>query len=410
MSYGTVSYGEVPYGALNLTEASNDAFAAEGIQLSGEDTFQFLLRNLNGASSITLTESITTIDYWYYSQAESLLLSESNELSEAIAVLASMNLLDSVQHTAVAVSLFLDALSVNAKERIAFRALISDTLTASELLDYKQALGVVEALTLSGLVSSRLVAIAVVAQSIALGSASADTRVLTGESTAALTEAIIAKLIQLDLFADSLQLTDTYVNQLHLYVEMAEDLEAETATQLFQRLNTLINEGIAVALSIRLDGEVYAAMVANPATLGVSRYDNFPFNSMAYAYGKYYAVSDDGVYELAGDNDDGTAIAARIKTGLSNFGERRMKRINDVFLGVLKSGDLVLKVTADEAGARTEAWYRVDNDYGDASNHRVKVGKGLKGIYWGLELVNVEGADFDLDNVQLYPLVLSRKV
>ena len=86
-----------------------------------------------------------------------------------------------------------------------------------------------------------------------------------------------------------------------------------------------------------------------------------------------------------------------------------MKRINDVFIGVLTSGQLVLKVTADQDGERTEWWYRT-TDHGDAANHRVKAGKGLRGVYHGFELVNVDGADFDLDNLQLYPLTLSRRV
>jgi len=186
-------------------------------------------------------------------------------------------------------------------------------------------------------------------------------------------------------------------------------MEVDTASELFQHLIYEAEDSLDFAVVLRMGDEVYAAWVLNPATQGVSRYEDYPFNSMAGCGGVYYGVADDGVYLLDGDTDDGAAISASLKTGLFRFGRAQAKRMADVFIGVTAAGDMVLKVQSDENGVRTERWYEVI-DRGDASNHRVKLGRGAKSPYWGFELVNVNGADFELDNIQLHPMTLTRKV
>jgi hypothetical protein len=40
----------------------------------------------------------------------------------------------------------------------------------------------------------------------------------------------------------------------------------------------------------------------------------------------------------------------------------------------------------------------------------VKIGKGLRSRYWQFELVNIDGADFDLDTIEFHPVLLTRRV
>jgi hypothetical protein len=40
----------------------------------------------------------------------------------------------------------------------------------------------------------------------------------------------------------------------------------------------------------------------------------------------------------------------------------------------------------------------------------VEVGQGLRSRYWQFELTNVDGGDFELDVLELYPLFLGRRV
>lgn len=158
--------------------------------------------------------------------------------------------------------------------------------------------------------------------------------------------------------------------------------------------------------SLGLDGNDYLVYAMNTQTNSVTEYDNFIFNSMS----ENLAVSSDGIYELSGNDDDGTAIDASIKTGLLDFGESHLKKVPYAYLGIDSDGEVLLKAVSVNRGVKEEHWYRVviSNDAFDTT--RVDLGKGVKSRYWQFELVNNNGADFELESMELLPLVLSRRI
>jgi hypothetical protein len=70
----------------------------------------------------------------------------------------------------------------------------------------------------------------------------------------------------------------------------------------------------------------------------------------------------------------------------------------------------VLKTVTTSAGVKKENWYALNAVQKDvASDNRFSIAKGVHSVYWQFELANYEGSDFELENLKLWRLVLSRR-
>ncbi len=160
-----------------------------------------------------------------------------------------------------------------------------------------------------------------------------------------------------------------------------------------------------------INGDVYTGWVFNTETMAPSEYRGYSFESMAGIGGRYYGVNSEGLYRLDGDDDAGSPIEASNLTGELDFGSAAIKRVEAAYIGYTADGDLVMKITTTHAGKRRENWYRAVNPVrGEPTETRVKPGKGLVSRYFQFELVNVNGADFDIDRIDFRPVALSRRL
>jgi hypothetical protein len=177
-------------------------------------------------------------------------------------------------------------------------------------------------------------------------------------------------------------------------------------------LLNLIDEGIEFLMRVVLPDGEYIAWVCNTESKAFTSYRNFPFNSFAEIGGHYYGCTDTGVYLLEGDDDAGTPISARLRTGLMDMGTGLFKRMDTMYLGYSAAGDLVLKVVVlSPEGQKQEKWYSLQPRPSlDLVASRAKIGKGLKSTYWAFEIANVDGADFQIDTMSFLPLVLERRI
>ena len=106
------------------------------------------------------------------------------------------------------------------------------------------------------------------------------------------------------------------------------------------------------------------------------------------------------------------SITARLRSGLTDLGTRVAKRAPEMYLGYRADGDVLLKViTTSETGAKVEDWYRLEaRPAQDIRESRFKIGRGIKSVYYGWELCNVDGADFEVDSLEWRPLKLDRRL
>lgn len=136
-----------------------------------------------------------------------------------------------------------------------------------------------------------------------------------------------------------------------------------------------------------------------------SRYTGFEFNSFITIDGILYGANDNGLHEIGGINDDGANIAAAVQTGKSFIGSEHDKRAFVGYLTAKSNGDMILSVV-DQDG--TKYSYIAEAMEG-TGRRKVKLGRGLKYGLWQFEITNDAGADFELYEASLVPVLLTRR-
>jgi hypothetical protein len=192
---------------------------------------------------------------------------------------------------------------------------------------------------------------------------------------------------------------------------LSESLDLDDTVSVNARLLQILREGISFAGVIRLDDETYDAWVVNTETFAAWQYENFNYNSFAQCQGRYFALNDMGLHELTGDSDNGTPIDATIRTGLINFGGGLLSNVPRMYVGYTTDGTLMAKAISTREGQKWENWYTLDARTADVpAPNAAKFDRGAKSVYWQFELTNVDGADFELHEVSVMPVILRRRV
>jgi hypothetical protein len=215
-------------------------------------------------------------------------------------------------------------------------------------------------------------------------------------------------------------------------IQLLESLEAALSTQ--QVLTLMVDENLAVTaadstellahylanvtdeawawLGFRLGNEVFTGWVMNTeGEMPLSEYTDYNFNSFCRVGDKFYGAADDGLYLLDGATDNGAPINAAVRTMMIDFGSPVQKRMRNAYLGYTASGKLLLRVRTVDNGQMNEQWYEAKELPAQAPREQmVRIGRGLRSRYWQFELVNIDGADFEVDTLELHPVYLNRRV
>jgi len=142
----------------------------------------------------------------------------------------------------------------------------------------------------------------------------------------------------------------------------------------------------------------------NLKTLGLSEYANFTFNSMCRIGNLSFGASDSGLYRLDSGEDSGENIVAYATFPLCDFGIDNKKRVRSVYYGGTASKPLRLYTENDEGNERR----RLFEPKTVRSKTKIPVGREGKGSYWKFKIINVRGADFEIDTLEMFPIVLGR--
>lgn len=272
---------------------------------------------------------------------------------------------------------------------------------------------VIDTLHAIGAVSTRLDARAAVATVLAVNGMLATGWKMEAIDTASFQDALAGSLRAVGLLVDTAGFADTPAPSMRLSVIAADDVAIDTVASARMTMFEAITDSMVIYATLRLGDGEYAGWVLNEGA--ASEYRNYPFNGFVeFPRGskRYYGTADDGLYLLEGKDDAGTPIDAHIKTALMDFGSGQHKRVPDVYVAFIGGDTLLCKViTTNQNGSQTEVHYTSAVVPGDAMhNGRIKVGRGLKSRYWQFALCNVDGADFDLDEVAFRPLFLDRRL
>jgi len=161
--------------------------------------------------------------------------------------------------------------------------------------------------------------------------------------------------------------------------------------------------GYAEASYAVLCGEAFSSWVVNLQTGAISEYRNWPFTSYAYD-GRHLATAEDGIYVLEGDTDQGADIDALVDLGPRTFGTPNQKRLIAGYLGLRNDADMDVVLETDATTSTHTMSYA-----GDLALRKLLLPRGQVGNYHRVTLQNRDGADFELDSIELIPEVLSRR-
>lgn len=153
----------------------------------------------------------------------------------------------------------------------------------------------------------------------------------------------------------------------------------------------------------------FRTWVLNTRKGALTEYDNFAFNSFATFNGVVLACGAGGVVSLGTQDVDGaTAITARVRTGLNDYGTSLVKRVPRIYLDGKQTGDLTFRTITSESGQRS--YLLPYNHVVGTQQRRIPVGKGPKSKRWQFEVEGVAGADFSVNSVLVYPTTLRRRI
>lgn len=152
--------------------------------------------------------------------------------------------------------------------------------------------------------------------------------------------------------------------------------------------------------------DTYQTYVLNTKNAMVSSYDKYNFNSFCEFHGMYLGAGPTGIHKLNGESDSGVNVDALIQTGLLNMSTQKVKRVTHGFIRMRSHGNYELHLITDD---RIEYTYPFFSTSPAMLPLEVKTGRGARGEYWTVKFVNVNGEDFEIENMELDLEIQSRK-
>lgn len=204
---------------------------------------------------------------------------------------------------------------------------------------------------------------------------------------------------------ESLGLTGSVDAVVLLIGTVMESLRLTTSLTGGALMSAAIDEAMRLLSSVGRE-DTFAAFAVNLTNNASSTYENYNFNSMARWGEVYLAASDDGLFVIGGDSDDGVAIEAALTLGKVDYGSARLKSIPYVYVGAASADDANLTVKVDEGDEYTYTLPASEQ----LGTRRAVLGKGLRSRYWQFTISNDGGADIEIDSVNIEVAELARRL
>lgn len=250
------------------------------------------------------------------------------------------------------------------------------------------------------------------------GSASAISQAIANEDHAVVVDgSAIGEVLRL-AFADSAVLASSSASSpLVLLVTVDSAVLAAHAATAFREMSVVVDSGVALSSSAPVAAVYLVAASSlcsvltglqfvadftdgwsyNLNTGAGSFYEGFRFNSFALIDGEYYGANETGLFRMGGDTDDSLPINLTVTLGTSNLGSSKVKRVPSAYVGAQSDQPLVLTCRVEGQ----EYSYTFSRATAALSPAKVQIGKGLAGVYWQIELKNTDGANAEIDSLEL---------
>ncbi len=199
----------------------------------------------------------------------------------------------------------------------------------------------------------------------------------------------------------------TMSGQVIFSANMVETLQVLSTLSTGATINALMYSTLTADDAAEYAGAYALTWAVNADTGASSMYEGYDLNSMGkWGPSQYLGARNDGIYLMEGDDDDGAPIRASIAFGAKTFGTLQKKTVQHAYLGVASGGGLYARVSVD---GKTYT-YKVRRSSDVLQTQRIDMGRGLQATHVVLELLNENGADFELADIEFNIAVLARRI
>lgn len=215
-----------------------------------------------------------------------------------------------------------------------------------------------------------------------------------------------------DVFAgtfntEQLGVIATMSGQIIFNVTMVETLQVLSMLTTGATVNALMYSTLTASDEAQYAGAYALTWAVNADTGATSMYEGYDLNSMGkWGVSQYVGARNDGIYLMEGGTDDGVPIHASMAFGAKTFGTLQKKTVQHAYLGVASGGGLYARITVD---SKTYT-YKVRRNSDVLQTQRIDMGRGLQATHVVLELLNENGADFELADIEFNIAVLARRI
>ena len=143
-----------------------------------------------------------------------------------------------------------------------------------------------------------------------------------------------------------------------------------------------------------VDISVYSMNLSN---FGVSTFSNYPFNSYCLFKGSYLGAKVDGIYLLSGQQDSAANIEVEMLQSAIGQEASSKKGIPVIYADLETDGQFDLTIQSED---QEQAYPGIPYHSG-MRLQKVKVGRGLKGRYFGIGLKNRDGAKMRVNSLEI---------
>lgn len=297
-----------------------------------------------------------------------------------------------------------DAAGIAAELRTAVPGLLEDEIGIALTQQAVLALQIIDELELEDVVAPLFKYSRSVAETIGIAAALARFFGADIDEGIGLSSTLVGNTALSGLIAEGVGLAATLTPSLLIKVTVADGVELDDVDVLQMIYSPEVVDSVSITGAYLSPGGGITTWAMNTRTAAVTEYSNYEFNSFARLGDKYIGASANGLYELVGDDDDGEAIIARIKSGFFQWAGSRFTLFKAAYLGIRGGGDFVLRLTTGDGKT-----YDYAVAARDMRSTKVKIGKGIRTRYFCFELISA-GDDFDLESVEFVPLVAERRV
>ena len=208
-----------------------------------------------------------------------------------------------------------------------------------------------------------------------------------------ITDAATFKYCAMEILTESMALTEAVLCNLTFNDTITESLECAATAAMKLIMNEVVEETLHCGVIVELDDELWETWVLSTNSFHASVYSGYSFNSYAVYNNTAFGCKTDGIYKLAGTDDDGTDFVSGIVLPETNFGTTRDKRFRKAYFGLSGGTTPALRVETDTGGTT----YTI-------SSEKVNIGRDMKGKVWTLKVQDFD----DLDFIELIPIILAR--